>query len=225
LRQTTTRARAIPCALLSMTLLALGVAPVGAKTAGTVAPGGPRLTVSQVRDEVVLGRSIIVQGTLRGAGERRDVGLQILGSGGRWRSVDHDRVDARGRYRLTWRAGRQGTHRLRLNVNAIGGIALARRDLGRASIYRRAFASWYGPGLYGGHLACGGRLSAGTLGVANKTLPCGTRITLRYGTRRVRVPVVDRGPFVAGREFDLTAATRARLGFGSTGTVLTTAAG
>jgi rare lipoprotein A len=38
----------------------------------------------------------------------------------------------------------------------------------------------------------------------------------------VRVPVVDRGPYVAGREFDLTAATKQKLGFGSTGTVLTT---
>jgi rare lipoprotein A len=82
--------------------------------------------------------------------------------------------------------------------------------------------SWYGPGLYGNELSCGGRLTPGTLGVAHKTLPCGTRVTLRHGKRVVRVPVVDRGPYVGGREFDLTAATRARLGFGGVGSVLVT---
>jgi len=71
-------------------------------------------------------------------------------------------------------------------------------------------------------LACGGTLSPGTLGVAHKTLPCGTKVTLRHHGHTVRVPVVDRGPFVAGREFDLTAATKQRLGFGSTGTVQST---
>ena len=55
------------------------------------------------------------------------------------------------------------------------------------------------------------------MGVANKTLPCGTLVTLRYDGRTVRVPVVDRGPYVAGREFDLTEATKQALGFGGVG--------
>jgi rare lipoprotein A (peptidoglycan hydrolase) len=38
----------------------------------------------------------------------------------------------------------------------------------------------------------------------------------------VTVPVIDRGPFSGSREYDLTAATKAKLGFGSTGNVLTT---
>ena len=50
----------------------------------------------------------------------------------------------------------------------------------RVNVYRPAAASYYGPGLYGGALACGGTLTPGKLGVANKTLPCGTRVTLRY---------------------------------------------
>jgi rare lipoprotein A len=89
-------------------------------------------------------------------------------------------------------------------------------------VYRRASVSWYGPGLFGSRLACGGTLSAGTVGVAHKSLPCGSRVTLRYRGRTVRVPVVDRGPFVGGREYDLTAATAQRLGFHATGTVWTT---
>ena len=47
-------------------------------------------------------------------------------------------------------------------------------------------------------------------------------MTLRYGGRTVRVPVVDRGPFVEGREFDLTEATKQALGFGDTGAVWST---
>lgn len=77
---------------------------------------------------------------------------------------------------------------------------------------RRAFASWYGPGLYGNNLACGGRLSTTTLGVAHKSLRCGTRLRLCF-RRCANVRVVDRGPFVAGREFDLTSATKNRVGF------------
>lgn len=82
--------------------------------------------------------------------------------------------------------------------------------------YRPAQASWYGGG---GGLACGGTLTSSTLGVANKTLPCGTVIYLRYHGRKVMVRVIDRGPFVAGREFDLTEATKRALGFGDLGEV------
>ncbi len=58
--------------------------------------------------------------------------------------------------------------------------------------------------------------------MANKTLPCGTLVTLHYGNRTIRVPVIDRGPYVAGRDFDLTEATKRALGFGDTGNVWST---
>ena len=66
---------------------------------------------------------------------------------------------------------------------------------------------------YGGPLACGGRLARNQLGVAHKSAPCGSLITFRYGGRVVRVPVIDRGPYIAGREWDLTGATAELLGF------------
>jgi rare lipoprotein A (peptidoglycan hydrolase) len=81
-------------------------------------------------------------------------------------------------------------------------------------IYRLVEVSWYGGG---GSLACGGWLTSSTMGVANKTLPCGTRVTLRYHGRTVRVRVIDRGPYVAGREYDLTEATARTLGFEGVG--------
>lgn len=103
-----------------------------------------------------------------------------------------------------------------------GGDAADRptqRPLGRLNVFRLAEASWYASG---GSLACGGLLTTSTMGVANKTLPCGTLVTLRYDGRTVRVPVIDRGPYVAGREFDLTEATKNALGFEGVGEVWST---
>jgi rare lipoprotein A len=80
--------------------------------------------------------------------------------------------------------------------------------------YRRA--TWYGPGLYGNRTACGKRLRRGTLGVAHKSLPCGTRVTFYRSGRFVTVPVIDRGPFRHGVAWDLTAAAARKLGMAST---------
>lgn len=73
-------------------------------------------------------------------------------------------------------------------------------------------ASWYGPGFFGRRTACGQIYSTVIAGVAHRTLPCGTPVTLRYGGVTLTVPVIDRGPFIAGREFDLSYATRVALG-------------
>jgi rare lipoprotein A (peptidoglycan hydrolase) len=101
-------------------------------------------------------------------------------------------------------------------VAGAGSDSRARQRLGSVNTFRQAFASWYGGG---GSLACGGTLTDSTLGVASKTLPCGTMVRIRLGRRTVRVPVVDRGPYVAGREFDLTPATKRALGFGDLGMI------
>jgi rare lipoprotein A len=125
-----------------------------------------------------------------------------------------------------------GTFRAKLDADQIGNYTVTaygvhdKRMRGSHSkvrhltSYRFAGASYYGPGLYGNGVACGGTLEPGTLGVANKTLPCGTMVKLRYGGRSITVPVIDRGPYVAGRDYDLTEATKDRLGFPGVGDVL-----
>ena len=72
---------------------------------------------------------------------------------------------------------------------------------------------------YGLPIACGGVLHVPQLGVANKTLPCGTMVTFVYGGRAIRVPVIDRGPYIAGREWDLTGATAEALHFPGLGPI------
>src|SRR5215213_70660 len=68
--------------------------------------------------------------------------------------------------------------------------------------------SWYGPGFNGRAGACGmfgdNGLGPEDIGVAHKTLPCGTKVTFRYNGRTVVTYVKDRGPYVPGRIFDMT---------------------
>lgn len=79
---------------------------------------------------------------------------------------------------------------------------------GYAGWHRDPNVSWYGPGFYGQRTACGQTLTEELQGVAHKTLPCGTLVTFRNAAGViVTVPVIDRGPYVAGRQWDLTGAT------------------
>jgi len=78
---------------------------------------------------------------------------------------------------------------------------------------RSAGATWYGPGLYGRHTACGQTLRPNTIGVAHKTLPCGTAVKFLYRGRSIVARVIDRGPYSAGNSWDLTNGARLALGF------------
>lgn len=62
----------------------------------------------------------------------------------------------------------------------------------------------------GGPIACGGDSYA--MGIANRTLPCGTHVRICY-TRCVNTIVFDRGPYIAGRDFDLSRAVQYATGF------------
>jgi len=87
------------------------------------------------------------------------------------------------------------------------------------SPFRYAGASWYGPGLWGNKTACGGTLRRGTLGVAHKTLPCGSTVKFVYHGHVLVTRVIDRGPYVKGRAFDLTQAASEAIGFEGVGRV------
>ncbi len=174
------------------------------------------ISLHLARHSVLSGQALVVRGRVRPGGTHR-VKLVFRGPGGEAAGATTKRT---GVFTLRWSPDRIGAYEIR----AFG--VHDRRTTGSASVPRRltafhqAEASYYGPGLYGGALACGGTLQPGTLGVANKTLPCGAKVKLRYRGRTITVPVVDRGPYVAGRDFDLTTATKARLGFPDVGTLL-----
>jgi rare lipoprotein A len=184
-------------------------APAAAQTEATTA------TVGKKRLNVRAGQRVHVAGVARPAAPGRWASLQVRRGRG-WRTVDSDRTAATGRYVLRGRIHRAMSRPARLKVGRV------RRPLGRVNVYRWAHASWYGPGLYGNPLGCGGTLTYGTVGVAHKTLPCGSKLMLRHRGRTLRVRVIDRGPYVGGREYDLTEATARKLRFRGHGPIQTT---
>lgn len=206
-----------PCVTTAATAAAFAAGPpatahAAAARAGT-RPTAGGVAIARRRLNVVSGRRALVAGRVAGSPAGRPVALQRR-SGRGWRTIDRDRTAAGGAFRFRFRPREAGSAVVRVRSGA------AHEPVGRLNVYRHALASWYGPGLYGEHLGCGGTLTPGTLGVASKTLPCGAKVTFRHHGRIVRVPVVDRGPYAGGREFDLTAATKDRLGFSGAGSVL-----
>jgi len=195
--------------------LRAGALCLTATTTAAVLPAAAdaKVGVSAKQLNIQAGSSATVKGRAAKPGVAR---LEVLRKG-RWITFDRDRTDSAGRFVLTKRFRTAMSARARVRTNRG-----EKRSLGRLNVYRHALASWYGPGLYGNHLGCGGRLYAGSIGVANKTLPCGTKLTLRHRGRVLRVSVIDRGPYVGAREFDLTAATARKLGFSGAGPIQVT---
>jgi rare lipoprotein A (peptidoglycan hydrolase) len=70
---------------------------------------------------------------------------------------------------------------------------------------KQTVATWYGPGFYGHTTACGQKLTPKLVGLASRTLPCGTLVRISYGGHLLTAPVLDRGPFGhSGAMWDLT---------------------
>ena len=185
----------------------------------------PTIGVRERKLDVRAGTRTAVRGRIAAGGDTLKgllVSLQVKREG-RWKPIDRDRTTRRGRYVLRERVARTGSAPLRVRVAAVPGVVTSEtRRVGTLRVYRWAYASWYGPGLYGNRTACGQTLGYSTLGVAHKSLPCGAKVTFKKGAREVTVRVIDRGPYVGGREYDLTAATARRLGFGGHGSILAT---
>jgi rare lipoprotein A len=189
-------------------------APPPPPTEGVITASGPQGTISaragtmkkkvaRFRGAVPVsaaGRTVIV--------ERFDDVAQT------WTPVASTTVAADGTYVARWRAKLVGEHRVRavLQSASPASTASASPELD-ITVHRSVGATWYGPGFYGRKTACGLKMSRRLIGVAHKTLPCGSKVALLYKGRRITVPVVDRGPYTKGRALDLTSATAKALGF------------
>jgi len=200
--------------------LLIGLAPAAAQTDGHRHHERSRshVTLHLSTHSLLKGNGLAVRGKVRPSGRRR-VKVVFRGPDGGVLGVT---TKANGTFALRWAPERTGTYAVRAygvhDRQATGSKSPDRK----LTAYRLAGASYYGPGLYGNGVACGGTLMPGTMGVANKTLPCGTKVKLRYHGRTVTVPVIDRGPYVAGRDYDLTEAVKEKLGFPGVGTVMAT---
>ena len=130
-----------------------------------------------------------------------------------WVPVAVLRAAWNGSFAATWHTGRAGelTIRAVLTGNQ-GSSAAASPPVVSVTVYRRSTATLYGPGFYGHRTACGVVLRRRTIGVANRTLPCGTEVQVYYKGNVVTVPVIDRGPYAHNANWDLTMATGRALG-------------
>jgi rare lipoprotein A len=178
-----------------------------------------KLGVISARRNILAGRRTTVRGKLYRGGAGRVVQLQVR-RGKRWVTIGRAKTRTRGRYAVRGTVRRIGSYRLRVRFKGDKGARAARRTVGTLNVYRKVFASWYSIG--GGTVACPGGTRGEKYTVAHKSLPCGTKVTFRYRGRTVRATVVDRGPFVGGREYDLEAATKRALGAGDLTTLMST---
>jgi rare lipoprotein A len=160
--------------------------------------------------DVLAGQRVRVRGRLLPAQEGRHVELQGL-QGRNWRPLTSATTGPYGGFVLRYTASTVGVHQLRVRFANSYVHALA--HAARLTVFQQTVASWYDDA---GSTACGFHA---TMGVANKTLPCGTKVTFRYGGKTVTATVDDRGPFVAGRDWDLNQNTSAALGMSGVATV------
>jgi rare lipoprotein A len=161
---------------------------------------------------VLGGQAILVRGRLLPGLAGRKVSLQGR-QNGHWQTLTSSRTRTAGRFVLRYVAdvARQESIRVKFAGDHVNGRSTA--SAGQMTVYRQAGASWYNDG---GSTACGFHAY---YGVANRTLPCGTKVALRYNGRSVTATVDDRGPYVGGRDWDLNQTTASALGFGGVGTV------
>jgi rare lipoprotein A (peptidoglycan hydrolase) len=106
---------------------------------------------------------------------------------------------------------------------AIVPLAITHRDLGRSTKklpeavgWTTALAAPYSASPSHTRTTCGQLLTDKTMGVAHPVLPCGVKLYIEYRGRRALVQVIDRGPKVPGRTFDVTIALARKLGLHGT---------
>jgi rare lipoprotein A len=175
----------------------------------------PRLTLKIRRPDVMTGKSTVIKGTFRPAWSNRQATLKMKNDG-EWDTFGTVKL-ADGRFKERIRVGDRGRHPIKAIFERDVRNSYA-RDKERLRVHGRDMATWYGPGFFGNRTACGQTYHRELLGVAHRSLPCGTKVSVLYKGRSVKVPVVDRGPY-GHANWDLTEETAQRLRFSGRQTV------
>jgi len=198
---------AIPAAAAALTASA-------ATSPQATASGGDPLQIDPTPNEIAFGDPVEVSGTAPSADAGHTLALPFAPAGSSsWRTLATTRTGSQGGFELHYVTGAPGHLGLRVRFLGDSENALTSARAGQRTVYRESLASWYDDA---GDTACGFHAY---FGVANKVLPCGTKVTFRYHGRTVTATVEDRGPYVAGREWDLNQNLAAALGFSGVDTV------
>ena len=221
----------MPHALFALVPVIAAASPAAAlatTNGGQAAPSGSVAAAPQVRPVVrpsgpenpafrlaapptsFVGSKVRVTGLVR-RGARRVVRVQYRTLGGSWSQAAAVRAARDGSFAMVWTPKSAGAYELRAAARG-AGTRTRMSGVRSISIFKAQTATWYGPGFYGKTTACGVMLTETTLGVAHRSLPCGTPVFVSYGARGVVVPVIDRGPYTKSAQWDLTGATAQAIG-------------
>lgn len=183
-------------------------------TAVTVSGDG--ITLSS-HSGALLGSKLQFTGSIGSATPGKTVVIERLDSqpDGKWITTATTTTAAGGSFAATWSINHVGRFTVRALVE--GGSATS--PTFALTVYTPSIATEYGPGFYGHRTACGAVLKRQTIGVANRTLKCGTSVSIYYRGRTILVPVIDRGPYGNHASWDLTEATGHELGMDATSTI------
>jgi rare lipoprotein A (peptidoglycan hydrolase) len=177
----------------------------------------------------LLGHTLSFSGSTTAARQRRNILIERLETTtGSWVQAASAPINKKGSFLAHWRTNLSGRVSIRAVVSSSLSAQAASSESSEATqitIYRPAIATYFGPGFYGKQTACGQTLTPITLGVASRTLPCGTLVEVSYGGHRLTVPVIDRGPFANSASWDLTEAAAQALDIGETVAIGTLLAG
>jgi len=221
--------RLVTCTRLLPAFVAVALAlpaSAAAQSGGAAAPEpAPAQAASEVAlvaaPQALLGQESVLRGTAPRSARGRVLRVQRFDDAAkRWRSEARATVGRKGRFRVRWSPTTLGAQRIRatLQRRRSASVTSASPEVS-VRVFKPGMATWYGPGLYGNKTACGQVLTKDLVGVAHKSLPCGTMVEVSYGGRSIVVPVVDRGPYAKGMTWDLTSAAAEQLGFTGTGRI------
>jgi peptidoglycan lytic transglycosylase len=192
---------------------ALAQAPSGGAQAPTGPPSPFQLSGG---GNAMLGKKVRFRGAVDSQLAGRRVVVQYLDPTSQaWTKQARTTVKPDGTFVARWKPRYIGQFRTRALVGGAAHTASASPEL-PLNVFRPAVATWYGPGFYGKKTACGLEMTEDLVGVAHRSLPCGTNVAVHYGSTTVVLPVVDRGPYSGEAKWDLTAAAANMLGFTQT---------
>jgi rare lipoprotein A len=187
----------------------------------TVSASGDGMTISS-NASGILRRGLIVTGSLPSGDAGKTAEIEISGAKTHWawETVASAQVAGNGSFSAVWATNHIGRFAIRAVAGSTGAAtASAGAPTVTVTVYRPSLATLYGPGFWGHRTACGTILRRSTIGVANRTLPCGTPVAIYYRGETLIVPVIDRGPYAHNADWDLTMATGKALGMTGTATL------
>jgi rare lipoprotein A len=210
-----------------------GITTTGTTTTGTATGSAPSVqsgdvTVSTTGDGItlqttasgILHKDLKFSGTAPTSMAGQSIEIQRSGhqTHWSWANTVSATIASDGSFTADWQTNHIGQFAMRAIVS---GTSAQAQDASMTpslttTVYRPSRATEYGPGFYGKKTACGQRLGRSTIGLANRTLRCGESVAVYYRGRTIVVPVIDRGPYANGADWDLTVATGKALGIKGT---------